>query len=686
MARKPVTLAGDDGKPFTLVIDKFGKGVMTLFDESRLPNDAVYQAQNMLLDQDGIWVTRPGTADYGATLTGPTDGGTSFTKYNTDGTTETYIAVIDNGAFKYSTDGGSWTTVSGKTWTTGHPVKFAQDASRVYIANGMDTIAYYDIAGGTLTTFSSISTPGSIVAPTRTGLTTGSYNAYYKITAVNGIGETAASSEVSVSGGINKKRDDWTTGTDYLSLSWGAVTGATAYNIYYSDAPGTEIWLDSVPTGTTSYVDTGTATPNPYQEAPTTDTTAGPKYGDIALSGNRMFMTKDPTKPYRVAWTGTGQYHGSFNPFYGGGYIDLELGGNERPEKVTHFRDGRGNAVATVLTSDPNGTGSTWHVSLTTLTVDTLSIVIPQAYKQQGSVGTKSPRGVIEYNNSIYFPSPKGFQSLGSQQSILNVLVTTDISSNIRTSVRSINNAQASSICGYASNGRLYWSVPFGSSTNNQIWIMDIERRGAWALPWNIGVKQFFEYTDSSGVIRLLAIPTTGTKLIQFTEGVSGDSGQAFSTNLLSGLLHFNDDHTQWAYVDKVYCEIAQPNGSITFSVSGTQKGKTFQSLGDVTIADATSDSGFSADLWGDITFGDSAYAPSTYTQSSVIKFIRIRKLVNNLRWQFSTNGTNDSYKLLQIVIKGTILPTSDPSQWKRGATTVNTTTLTDDNNQPIFV
>lgn len=661
--RKPPKLSGNDGKPFELVIDKFGKGVMTLFDDTRLPIDAVSQAQNMYLDQDGVWTVRPGTSAYGATLTTPIDGAGSFTKYNTNGTMTTYMWVIDNGAFKYATDGGNWTTISGKTWTTGYPVFGKQIGSRLYLANGQDNMAYVDVATLAITTFSALSVPGSLVAPTRTGLTTGNNNAFYKITAVNAIGESIASAEMSVSGGINKTRDNWTIGTDYLSMSWGAVTGADRYNIYYSDSSGNQVFLDS--STTNSYIDTGVAAPNPYQEAPTTDTSAGPKYGYLALSGNRLWGTRDPNLPYRVGWTGTGQYLGAFNPFYGGGYIDLNKGSEERPEAVVHFRDGRGNSVATVLTSSPNGAGSTWHVSLTTLNVDTLTIVVPQAYQQQGSVGTRSPRGVVEYNDSVYFPSPKGFQSTGSKQSILNVLVTSEISDNIRPSVLSINNAKAEMIAGYATNGRIYWSVPAGSNTNNQTWVLDIERGGTWALPWSVGVKQFFEYTDSSGIIRLLAIPVTGDRLIQFGTNISGDLGEANSTNLQSGLIHWDKNHTGWAYIDKVYCEIADPIGNINFTISGTQKGKSFSTLGSISITDTANSNGFSADEWSDFLWGDTNVTDASFSQNSVKKVVRVNKLLNNLRWQFSSSNLNDRYTPMQVVIKGTIVPTSDPSSYR---------------------
>lgn len=109
MPRKPVRLTGNDGKPFQITIDKFGRGVMTLFDDTRLPMDAVKQAVNMYLDQDGVWSTRPPSTPYGQALVGPIDGGESFTVYNTDGTATTYMWVIDNGTFKIAQDGGVWT-------------------------------------------------------------------------------------------------------------------------------------------------------------------------------------------------------------------------------------------------------------------------------------------------------------------------------------------------------------------------------------------------------------------------------------------------------------------------------------------------------------------------------------------------------------------------------------------------
>jgi hypothetical protein len=496
---------------------------------------------------------------------------------------------------------------------------------------------------------------------------------YYRISAVKAsIGETASSAETSIQVGKTRtfsganQTPNWSSGTDSVTVTWSAVTGADRYNIYWSDQPTgtagyTETFLDSI-TGT-SYVDNGQIQTNIYQQAPAIDGTAGPTAGDISLSGNRIWTTNDPNNVYRVSWSAAGQYLGSFNPYYGGGYIDLEKGGAEKPVSVQHFRDGKATPVATVLTSNPMGGGSTWFVTLTTVTANNLTIVIPQATKQ-GSIGTTGSRGVVQANNNVYYPSVKGFQALGSQPNLLNVLVTSEISANIRPSVRGINNAVASAICGIYYYGRIYWSVPYASSTNNQVWVLDLERN-AWCMYWSIGVKQFAEYTDSSGIVHLLAIPVTGNNLIEFSKGFTGDSGSPFSVDLESGLITWNNDHTQWARVDKVYVEIGRPNGAINFSVSGTQKNKSLSLIKSITITNTSSSSGLGSDLLGDFLLGGSNSVPSTFSSSSTKKRVLVRKRLNNLKWAFTSNDRNASFTPLEIVIKGKILSTSDPGSWK---------------------
>lgn len=660
--RQPVQFKGSDGKPFQLVFNNFKGGTMTLSDESRIPENAVYRSDNMYLDQDGVWTQRPGSQPYGQPLTGPIDGNGSAIKYNIDGTSNSYLFTMDNGQLKYCQDGGAWTTLGGKTWTTGYPVHMKQVKNRLYIANGKDSLSYVDLSTFTIVQYIALSAPG---APTlsRNVLITGNFTVYYQITAVSAIGETIASAEASIT--VNKRRNNWslTTG-ESVGLAWAAVTNAQRYNIYYTDQTGQEVFLDS--TTALAYTDSGTAQPNPYQQPPAFDGTSGPALARLCLSGNRIWGLGDPNNISRVSWTGVGQYLGSFNPYYGGGYIDLNLGSDEKPVDIQHYRDGKGNQMAVVLTSSPNGGGSTWFISLTTLNVDVISIVVPQAVSQ-GSIGTNSPFGVVQATNNIFYPSVKGFQSLGSAQTIFNVLVTTEVSANVRPSVRTINMRASSKICGIYFYGKIYWSVPSSSNLNNQIWVLDLERQ-AWCLAFSIGVKQFVEYADSSGAIHLLGVPVTGNSLIELSPNFQGDSGQPFSINLETGLIHFDKNHFMWAWVQKVYVELGRLRGNVQFNVSGTQTNKSLRFLkGRTIVADsALSSAGIGADSVGDFLVGDSNNAPNLTSSSSTKKVIYPNRTLNNLKLQLTSSDINAGFALLEFGIEGLMLPTGDPSSWRK--------------------
>ncbi len=63
---------------------------------------------------------------------------------------------------------------------------------------------------------------------------------YFIVTAVNASGESTASSEVSATPLARPKGIVVTAGNGQVTVSWAAVAGATAYNIYYSTASGQE--------------------------------------------------------------------------------------------------------------------------------------------------------------------------------------------------------------------------------------------------------------------------------------------------------------------------------------------------------------------------------------------------------------------------------------------------------------
>ena len=215
----------------------------------------------------------------------------------------------------------------------------------------------------------------------------------------------------------------------------------------------------------------------------------------MEMSGNRIWATGDPDNPYRVYFTGVGQYLGFFSPFYGGGYIDLEKGGRETPVRVVHYRKGSGDSMATVLCSSPDGLGSIWQVDINSNTVDNFTFAIPMAYKIVGSIGSNATFSVVKAKDNIGFANTKGVFFLRNKPQMLNILTTDETSQPIRPDYRSLNQSQIGNLCAYYYEGKIFFSASEGS-TNDIIFIYDLERNN-WTYKWSRGVKRFFEYLET---------------------------------------------------------------------------------------------------------------------------------------------------------------------------------------------
>lgn len=104
---------------------------------------------------------------------------------------------------------------------------------------------------------------------------------YYRVSAFNSAGETLASAETSIT--TSAVAGD----THTVTVNWGAVTGATGYNVY-GRSTGAELFIESVDgQATTTYVDTGAIVPS--GALPSANTTIAPGSGQ--WPGGRGFFT-----------------------------------------------------------------------------------------------------------------------------------------------------------------------------------------------------------------------------------------------------------------------------------------------------------------------------------------------------------------------------------------------------------
>ena len=659
----PARMSGRPPKEDQVIIPDFKGGVNSYLDEARLPVNSLRSMVNCMLKQDGVLGPRWGTKTYGEAFDVMPEGLGTYTEQLAGMLFQWQISVV-NGQIYRSINGGARQLLPGESLAPGHEVDFLQIDNRVYMVNGHDALAYYDIVANHVYKFSGIAAP---VAPTlaRSGsLGAGSFTNYYKISAVNEVGETIASAEANIA--TNRIRNSWRQTDeleDYIDLSWAAVPGARRYNIYYSDITEDETYIDSV--STNAYRDFGRTAQNVAVEAPIADTTAGPVLRTISGSSYRIFGVGVDD---RVYWGGVGKYTSAFSPFYGGGWVEINKGSGEVPMTVESYRDGRGEPVNVVFMMTVNGEGSQNQLTLTSMTVGNTTFIVPQVARVVGSYGGWA-RSVVEAQNNLFFINSKGEFTTGAKPDLLNVLSTDEVSLAIRQDFNGISSKFGNLVSSQYFDGKIFNAVPAAhSSENNEIWILDLQLK-AWIRPWRIGVKKFITYTPEDGQERLmglLAQPDANGKyrLVEFSEKYRTDDGVPFESTFRTSLIHFDKGHMSWGQLRKVYVELLRVSGSLNITVSGTGKKRSLRSLKNLRIASSIVTNGFNNQAFDHFKFNTAALNQSAYSDASTKKVIKVNKVVNNFR--VDGRSSDASYGLATITAKVRAKNVPDPSTWKR--------------------
>lgn len=633
-------------------VDKFSGGENVLLSQTRINKNQAVSALNLVLIEDGVYDKRWGTKQYGGvTFTNRPDGAAEYRA--SDGTRK-LIVVADGYAYVIDPEAGTKTAISGATFTSGYPCSFAQIQNRLYIANGQDPLAYYDNTN--LNTFSGIDTPtwGGTPLARGAGLSSGSIALYYRVTAVNAVGETIPSTEQTIS--VDIARENWNAADEYITLDWAAVSGATKYIIYYSDTSGYEVKIDE--TTDTTYQDTGATTPNPYIEPPTDDGTVGPMFSVIGVSDNRIWGCKDPANPWRVYFSGTGVNLGNFSSGYGGGWVDLEKGGRAVTTIPLDFQ-----GTVHVFCKTDDGKGSIWEIPLEQTTVGDATITVPLPNKIITSIGASDPRTVLYVENDVLFwNDAKGIHVLGNEPGILNELRTNELSSNLRPFLRAL--PKTGDKCAYYYNSKVLFSSRSSSSSMGPdiITIYDRERN-CWIKEWSIGVSQFLEFTDSGGATHLLGI--AATKLIEFSENFQGDDGVAFSWQYMSPRFPVSNDWSLFANIKKMLVRFRGVSGPVSFTVYGTTKSGTYSAVAADAIDIVAAGSGVGWDLVAECLVGDTTGTPATFTEDSSIRYINVNQLLRDVQFRVSGDEIQARMVLLGFRIEGRIDKTGRPLSWK---------------------
>lgn len=638
--------------------NKFTKGYVSTIDDSRRPTDSLSDMTNIELVQDNVARPRPPLTRYGTQPANTVIGRGDFVQNN-----ERYIMWAQdtgaNGVLYKQKDGGTITAFTGSnTFDDSAWMMSVQNQGKLYVYNGVDNLAYVNLATDAVVKYTALTTPA---APTVTmnGATSTGFTYYYRITANNNVGESIASTAGSDTS--DKPRDNWIENTDFMDISWAAVSGATSYTVYIGTA--TDNCYELYTTTGTTFTDYGTLAPNSFRLAPEGNSTEGAifTYMYVDNKNSQVFgITADNYLYYSAP--GSTSSTADFSPYNGGGYVPIDEDGATTLNYVTGFRNGKGDPVITVSARGAAGKGKLFHVAFASISVGDQTIVYPNVYEANGQSGTYAPRATIKAKDSLYYPTGQDFKTTGTSQNIVNILTTNSISQGIEPDVDRITLSALDKAVGVEYQDRLYYALPVGSSTNNEIWYLDLARKNAWILRWTVAATDMWIYEDNSGATHFCVLVNNVVQ--EFTRAgtrAHQDDNVAWRSRLAYSSLVWDEDGLSMAKIRRQYFKLLQPRGSITSNATGLTKLGTTTSAGSDTFTTTTTSTGIGQWQYGGAflaknaawKYGDDPGTVDTYGKSVAVLQIKPRGLVAELGWEIIGDTSGTDYTLSAVNTKG---------------------------------
>lgn len=565
----------------TLSMDNWNKGRVSTLDDNRGLIDGLEESINVWLTQNGVAEPRPGLKLYGTQPAGKVLGITEITMLE-DGLPVNYLLMIQQigniAKAYYAKDGGDWTEANGITYdNVNSEFNFCQTDQKCLIFDGVHKTHYLDFKTKKIHRFEKISQATGL-AIIKTGLSEGGVVLRYAITSQS-YGETQPV-YFNVQK-VDRERQGWEAGKQSITLNWTCNDPKVQrFLIYVGAEKGKEQYLTYIAndgSGTFKFTDNGTLFPQPGTTVPETDTSEG-VIGRRATNVNgTVWLLGDTSNPYRIYYDGGTQKTAlNFSPF-GGGYIDMPLG-QDLPNGIVAFRIGKGDPAPLVTMQGSSGFGGQKHIVDNIIDVGGVPVSTIKVEDANGREGTDAPNAILKYQESLHFLSRNGSYTTGTQPEIQSILSTQKTSATISEDFKKLNTKTLNKASGIVCDGRLLWALAVGTQENNQIWIQDLDRGGAWLLPWLIPAKFLLHYGSNDGKTHRLAVVNNKICEFDFDSEQTVDLNQPFEAKIKTSKtkLAGPDDFSR---VKNVIIKLINPTGKITVIVRGRRVGRNWQKV-----------------------------------------------------------------------------------------------------------
>lgn len=602
----------------------FIRGLDTLVSNTQIRADELSDAVDIIIIEDGkVQCPRDGQSYYGNSSGTKTTG--LFPYYKSDGTKQ-LLRISGTKLQKLNTSTSDWDDISGYTYTTSLNTQAVMAYDRLYLVNGIDPLTYYD--GTSIQSFTAISAP-SAPTVTRTG-SAGSYTFSYKISAVTAVGETTPSPAGSTT--LNVSTLDT---SNYMTVSWSAVTSAIGYNVY-GRKDGSWYFLTYVEgNSSTSYIDKGTATPQEVFTPYESNTTGGPIGKYIALYKDTIFIFGDPNNPSRAYYSGGGDKINDFSMANGGGFIDISKNDGQLGTGMIVFKN------SLIIFKEE----SIYQFSFTTSG-------LPQVEQVSASIGCIAPRSIITVENDIFFVSRRGVFTIGNEAGFaFDVLRTNELSSRIRSVFKNIEPSRLKDVAAIYvqdqdKNLAIFSYTEIGSATNSKAIVYDRERL-AWYKWTNISANCFTSYRDTDESVVYLYGDDSGGYVKQILSGTD-DFGSSIRGYFRIKSESFKELH-RYKTLKNVHLTVRKPTGSIICRIYVDGVSNEFTA----NIGTISPQINFGHYLLSKFLFGVSYGSGVSEQDNNIVRRLKnVNLLGRSFMLEFDNNGTSARFTLLGVVLE----------------------------------
>ena len=601
------------------------KGLNLLLRPTELDRAELAQADNILLTGSGVPTGRWGTSTlFTAGATGSIRGFGTFV--NTTSLTNEIIALTDQG-YLFKQNGISSTVIPGISYASGSAVRSEQLGGKTYFVSANSAAVQYN--GATLSVFATISAPTSLLATNFSGAS-GTYVWSWRVSALNSVGETTASTAVSLS---NLPQDLTRT---QVNLSWTGVSGSvTGYQVYRG-LPGDETLLGAVGPSTTAFIDRGEESSQTIGP-PLSNSTGGSKSAVIAKYKDRILLV-DATDRTKLLISGRYPNQFKFNWTDGGGYIYIDP---DSGEDITGIAVQPG-ADRIVVYKD----SSHYAVELSTVTIGNYLVLDPQYVPISTGIGASTPDAIATVENDTFYFGRKGIYVTGFEQNFLNVIRTNEVSARIRPYLTLLNDDDYTTACAFYVDNKYILSFP----RRRECVVYDRERgcfAGIWKTPFGIG--KMLKHTDSTGTERWIIGSSNDNQVYYFNSAVNTDNGTAIQKTLRTNKEVFG----KWSLLKIVkffYSLFRRIQGQVNVSIIAELRNGQTTTIKSFTIegSSITGSIGWGSDLWGSVQWGTSDGTVTT-AGDEITKYTQLFKSIRFIQVEVSTTEANANFELIGL-------------------------------------